>query len=214
MGDSLSKIFALVLAVLLLFIYPTKNEFERLDETSRIYVLTETSKFVDSVRNLGYITPVMYKEFASRLSSTNNLYEIKLEHRKKRYDPVYDDPTAGVPAPPEDEDEDEDEDGELVDDIIDDLYDEDEDEDSEDEIEATDFVVGYRTYHNSTILGFMFEDGENKNYELEKGDYFAVTVYNKNKTMATRIQEMLYNTSLDTQKIYVRYGGMVKDENN
>lgn len=57
MGDSLSKIVAIVLAVLLMFIIPIKSEFERLDDISRIYVLNETTKFVDRVRNLGYITP-------------------------------------------------------------------------------------------------------------------------------------------------------------
>ncbi|WP_010250303.1 hypothetical protein [Acetivibrio cellulolyticus] len=212
MGDSLGKIIAIVLAVLLLFIYPTKNEFERLDETSRIYVLTETSKFVDSVRNLGYITPVMYEEFSSRLAATNNLYEIKMEHRKKRYDPVYDDPTAGVSAPLAD-DADEADEADTEDPA------EGEAEAEEEDIGPVDFVVGYRTYYNGTILESMFPDhpiveGENRNYELEKGDYFAVTVYNKNKTMATRLQEMLYNTSLSAQKIYVRYGGMIKDENN
>jgi hypothetical protein len=39
MGDSLSKIVAIVLAVLLMFIIPIKSEFERLDDISRIYVL-------------------------------------------------------------------------------------------------------------------------------------------------------------------------------
>ena len=204
MGDSLSKIIALFLAVLLLFIYPTKNEFERLDETSRVYVLTETAKFVDSVRNLGYITPLMYEEFANRLASTNNLYEIKMEHRKKRYDPVYEDPTAGVPIDTEDEDEDDEslEDGEEYEDVA-----------------PVDFVVGHRTYYNNTIMNVLFpelpiDESVDRFYRFEKGDYFAVTVYNKNKTMATRLQEMLYNTSLGVQKIYVRYGGMIKDENN
>ncbi len=191
MGDSFSKIVAMVLAVLLLFIYPTKNEFERLDETSRIFVLTETSKFVDAVRNLGYITPSMYEEYAGRLAATNNIYDIRMEHRKKRYDPVYEDPTAGVPLPASPA-------GDAL---------------------PIDYVIGFRTYYNNTISKILFPDtpvsaNTSRVYEFEKGDYFAVTVYNKNKTMATKIQEMLYNANFDAEKIYVRYGGMVKDENN
>lgn len=204
MGDSLGKIVALILAVLLLFIYPTKNEFERLDETSRIFVLTETAKFVDSVRNLGYVTPSMYQEYVGRLGATNNSYEVRMEHRKKKFDPIYEDPSAGVPATPDDDDTDDA-------DIDDDIY--------EEEVYPVSYAIGFRTYYNNTIMNTMFPetpitDDLNRNYEMGKGDYFAVTVYNKNKTMATRIQEMLYNTSLNTEKIYVRYGGMVKDENN
>lgn len=194
MGDSLSKIVALILAVLLLFIYPTKNEFERLDETSRIFVLTETSKFVDSIRNLGYVTPSMYQEYVGKLAATNNRYEIRMEHRKKRYDPIYEDPTIGVPASP------------VAPVVPEDVY-------------PVSYAIGFRTYYNNTIMKIMFPeppipDDANRNYEFEKGDYFAVTVYNKNKTMATRLQEMFYNASFDAEKIYVRYGGMVKDENN
>lgn len=215
MGDSFSKIVALFLAFMLLFIYPIKNELERLDETSRIYVLTETSKFVDSVRNLGYITPLMYEEFVNRLASTNNLYEIRMEHRRKRYDPVYADPFSGVPMIDDDDDEDL-----LDDDLDDDLDDEGEfDYEYEEDVAPFDYIIDYRTYYSSTILDVLFPDppideSVDRNYRLEKGDYFAVTVYNTNKTMATRIQEMLYNKSLSELKIYVRYGGMVKDENN
>ena len=75
MGDSLSKIVAIVLAVLLMFIIPIKSEFERLDDISRIYVLNETTKFVDRVRNLGYITPRMYLEYVRNIEATDNLYE-------------------------------------------------------------------------------------------------------------------------------------------
>lgn len=201
MGDSFSKIVALFLALLLLFIYPTKNEFERLDETSRIFVLTETAKFVDSVRNLGYITPNMYEDFTRRLSATNNLYEIKFEHRKKQYYPVYEDPAAGVPVPVEDDEIDEDFDGGYED------------------VEPIDFVIGYMNYYNNTIFEVLFPDppideSMDRIYRFEKGDYFTVTVYNKNKTMATKLQEMLYNTTFRPEKIIVRYGGMIKDESN
>lgn len=205
MGDSLGKIVALILAVLLLFIYPVKNEFERLDETSRLFVLTETSKFVDSVRNLGYVTPSMYQEYVGRLGVTDNIYEVRMEHRKKRYDPVYDDPTAGVPATPEEEPE-ASEEGFFDSDTLEDVF-------------PVEYVIGFRTYYNNTIMKVMFPDPPvaedvDTTYEMGKGDYFAVTIYNKNKTIATRIQEMLYNTGMSTEKIYIRYGGMVKDENN
>jgi hypothetical protein len=182
MADSFSKIVAIFLAALLLFVVPIKNEFERIDNTSRIYVLNETAKFVDSVRNLGYITPLMYQDYMGRLEATNNIYEVRLEHSIKTFDPVYSDPL---------------------------------DEDTFD----GDYLVGFNSYYNNVILPVLFPDppideDADRTYRLSRGDYFTVTVFNKNKTMATKLQEMLYNGNAPVTKIYVRYGGMVKDENN
>jgi hypothetical protein len=181
MTDSFSKIVAIFLAALLLFVVPIKNEFERIDNTSRIYVLNETAKFVDSVRNLGYITPFMYQDYIGRLEATNNIYEVRLEHSIKTFDPVYSDPL------------------------------------DEDTFEG-DYLVGFSSYYNNDILPVLFPnfsvDDSDRIYKLSRGDYFTVTVFNKNKTMATKLQEMLYNGDVPVTKIYVRYGGMVKDEAN
>ena len=93
MGDSISKIIGIIIAALILFVFPIKNELERQDQISRMFVLTETSKFVDSARNLGYITPIMYEDFTTKLGYTSNMYDVNITHYSKRYDPVYDDPT-------------------------------------------------------------------------------------------------------------------------
>lgn len=177
MGDSLSKIVAIIIAVFLLFIYPISNMFERQDDITRIFVLAETSKLVDSVRNLGYITPNMYMEFRNNLAATNNIYDIQMEHRSKRYDPVYDDPT--IPSTFKDT-----------------------------------FNINYVTYFTDDIMLGLFPDPPNIAglYTFSKGDYFMVKVRNKNKTIATRIHEMLYATFLSTEKIVIKYGGMIKDE--
>ena len=70
MSETLSKIIALVIAVLLLYIFPVENMLTRQDDVTRVFVLNETTRFVDSVRNLGYITPVMYMQFTNALSAT------------------------------------------------------------------------------------------------------------------------------------------------
>ena len=92
MSETLSKVFALILAVLLLYVFPVENMLTRQDDITRVFVLNETAQFVDSVRNLGYITPVMYRQFSEVLSTTGNLYAITMEHRHGRIDPVYTDP--------------------------------------------------------------------------------------------------------------------------
>lgn len=177
MGDSLSKIVALFLAVLLLFIFPILNMFENQDDTTQVFVLTETAKFVDSARSLGYITPTMYREFAYKLSATNNIYEVEMEHYHKKFNPVYDDPT-------------------------------------DDTTFKNDFSVDYWATFTGEIMEVLFPDSSTgSNYEMSKGDYFIIKVKNKNKTAATKIQEILYNADLSTSKIMVNYGGMIKDEN-
>ena len=178
MADSLSKFIAIVIAAFLLFIFPVKNEFERQDETSRMFVLTETTKFVDSARNIGYITPLMYLQFSKGLSATGNVYEIELEHYHKKYDPIYDDPSVAASF-------------------------------------KEDFSVNYSGTFTDEILKKLFPGDSavtDRTYKMSKGDYFAVRIYNKNKTIATRMQEMVYNTKLPAEKIMVEYGGMVKDE--
>lgn len=177
MGDSLSKIVAIILAVLLLFIFPILNMFENQDNTTQIFVLTQTCEFVDSVRSLGYITPDMYREFVNKLSATNNIYEIEMEHYHQKFDPVYDDPKDAATF-------------------------------------KNDFNINYWATYTDEIMGVLFpESSAGEDYKMSKGDYFKVKVRNRNKTAATRIQEILYNTDLSTAKIMVTYGGMVKDEN-
>ncbi|NLM10697.1 MAG: hypothetical protein GX213_07990 [Clostridiaceae bacterium] len=94
MSETLSKIIALIISILLFFIFPVENMLTRQDDITRVVVLNETSKFVDSVRNLGYITPLMYSQFSHALSATGNVYEITMEHTHNRIDPVYADPVV------------------------------------------------------------------------------------------------------------------------
>lgn len=89
LSETLSKIIALVISILLLFIFPVENMLTRQDDITRTVVLNETAEFVDSVRNLGYITPLMYMQFTHALSTTGNIYEISMEHIHYRIDPIY-----------------------------------------------------------------------------------------------------------------------------
>lgn len=93
MGNSLSKIFVIILAALVLFVYPLMQMYKQLDNSTRIIVYTETTKLVDSVRNIGYLSPLMYEEYTRKLAATNNVFDIYLEHQHLKYDPIYTDPT-------------------------------------------------------------------------------------------------------------------------
>lgn len=92
MSNSVSKIFAAFLSVLLLYMVPAGESARRQDDLSRMLVHQAVTKFVDSARLKGFVSPQMYMDFMQELDVTGNLYEIEMEHRHKKYEPVYLDP--------------------------------------------------------------------------------------------------------------------------
>ncbi|WP_433708990.1 hypothetical protein [Paenibacillus illinoisensis] len=94
MGNPFLKVFMVVVALVLIFLWPISSGLNKQDDISEIVVLNAVTQFVDSVRDKGYITPTMYNEFVEQMALTANTYDIQMEHRHKRYDPIYDD--AGV----------------------------------------------------------------------------------------------------------------------
>lgn len=174
MGNTVGKMFSVLLAVLLLFMVPLMHMYEQQDKTSRIFVFTETTEFVDAIRNVGHLTPQMYEEFVRKLSATNNHYEIALEHSHERLDPIYGDPLD--PASFKDQ-----------------------------------YEVHYDTYYTKEVMDHLFPIvGIGSTYEFSQGDYFLVRITNKNKTLGTRVKQLLLGGQLPTQTIFVQYGGMIK----
>lgn len=92
MSNSVSKLFAAFLALLLMYVVPSAELARRQDDLSRMVVYQSATKFVDSVRTKGYITPTMYNDFLSELEATGNVYDIEMEHHHKKYHPFYGDP--------------------------------------------------------------------------------------------------------------------------
>ncbi|WP_442600862.1 hypothetical protein [Paenibacillus sp. KN14-4R] len=90
--NALSKVFALLIAILLLFLYPIADTFEKQDDISSLVSMTAVREFVDAVRDKGYITPTMYNDFSKAVHATGNTFDIQMEHDHKRYNPVYTDP--------------------------------------------------------------------------------------------------------------------------
>lgn len=90
--NPIPKILALLLIVVLIFIYPLSKELSQQDDLSYLLVHKATTEFVDAVRDKGYITPQMYEDFVQLIHKTGNLYDISLAHEQKRVVPVYTDP--------------------------------------------------------------------------------------------------------------------------
>lgn len=168
--NALWKILALIISVLLLFIIPLQNMFQRQDDISYTIVYTESNKFIDTARDIGYFNEEMYLNFINKLKSTGNIYNITLEHYYKRYIPIYD---------------------------------------STDTIYLNKYTISYEGIYTDDILEDLKNEGI---YKMKSGDLIYINVTNTSKTKASKLRDIIYNNSLKHPSIYVRGGGMVKDE--
>ena len=89
--DTISKAFVLILAILLLYIYPLSDSAAREDDLTRVIAFETITRFVDNVRDKGVLTPVMYEQLQKELAASGQEFDVRMEHKHKRYVPVYDD---------------------------------------------------------------------------------------------------------------------------
>jgi len=92
MNDYLSTITAIILCVLLLFVFPVYETYQMLDRTSDNIVRDAAEEFVSTVCQKGYVSPAVYNDFMQKILATRNNYEVELVHRKYSPVPDYDDP--------------------------------------------------------------------------------------------------------------------------
>jgi hypothetical protein len=181
--NSLSKIFAVLMAILLLYMFPISAAFDQQDDVSELVVLRATTSFVDAVRDKGYISPVMYNDFLQAIHATGNTFDVQMEHGQKRYDPVYDDPTRP-------------------------------------ETFRNVYAVHYDTFYNAQILPVLFpdsaagKDDPARRYRMHAGDTFYVVVQNTNRTNGTIMHDFLNNANTSHEKIFIPYGGVVRNEDH
>ena len=79
MGDTLITVIAIVLAAVLMFIFPLMTISDRTDDVSQLSVETATTEFVDDVRTTGKLTIDKYNSFVQTLSATGNTYDVEME---------------------------------------------------------------------------------------------------------------------------------------
>ncbi len=87
--QSLWKILAFMIAVVLIFVAPTITIYDRMDAITYNVVESEVSRFCDVVRDTGVITEKSYNAFLAALGQTGVTYEVTIEHNEKLYVPVY-----------------------------------------------------------------------------------------------------------------------------
>lgn len=79
MDDILLSITGIVVAAILMFIFPLMVMADRTDDVSQLTVEIATTEFVDNIRTSGKITPEEYGTFLNNLGSTGNTYNVEME---------------------------------------------------------------------------------------------------------------------------------------
>lgn len=93
MNDIFGKLVSIFLAVSIFFGLPLVYMSERAKTAEQLYLLTETTHFVDSVCNTGKISSQMIHSFYGTLAKKSSVYEISVSHEQPEY--VYDE-ASGV----------------------------------------------------------------------------------------------------------------------
>ena len=88
MGNSATTIIAIILAAILMFVFPLMTMADKTDDTVKLTVQTATTNFTNQVRNTGYLSQEDYDKFLLTLSSTNNSYDVELVVQKLDENPA------------------------------------------------------------------------------------------------------------------------------
>lgn len=75
-----SKVVAILLGCILMFILPVKIIYERQENLCQTYVLTESIALIDSVCNKGIIYEDVYQSFLKNISNTGKILKVEFEH--------------------------------------------------------------------------------------------------------------------------------------
>ena len=79
MTETLITVIAIVLAAVLMLIFPLMTMADRTDDVSQLSVETATADFVDTIRTTGRITPDNYSTFMQNITATGNTYDVEIE---------------------------------------------------------------------------------------------------------------------------------------
>ncbi|HHT97960.1 MAG TPA: hypothetical protein GXZ90_08725 [Clostridiales bacterium] len=88
--ESFNNMLAIMIAVILMFIFPLLYFAQKQDMITQIYVSNETTNFVNNIKNKGYLTSDMYQRYIENIGNTNNVYKVEIKHSRKMVNAEYD----------------------------------------------------------------------------------------------------------------------------
>ncbi len=79
MGDSFIMIIAIMVAVVIMFVFPLMTFAGRTDDISQLTAQSAVTEFADQARSIGKITPESYNQLVQTLTATGNTYDVEIE---------------------------------------------------------------------------------------------------------------------------------------
>lgn len=94
MENTLEKIVAIILVVIMLFVIPLQSMFDRQDDVAYNFVYNQVNQFVQETMDHGSITPERYSVFAESIEAVGLAFDIEVEHMRRYYVPDPNDPDS------------------------------------------------------------------------------------------------------------------------
>lgn len=88
MENSIDKMVAIVLVVILLAVAPMFQVFFNVDKTAQNQVSVLTNNFQKEVRNRGFIDKETFDIFNEKLVGTGRIYKVSMVHKRLAYYPL------------------------------------------------------------------------------------------------------------------------------
>lgn len=82
-GETITIIFGIILAAVLVLVWPTMTMADRVDDAAKVTVQAQVSDTVDTVRTTGRITREDYDELIQTITSTGNTYDVNITVQEK-----------------------------------------------------------------------------------------------------------------------------------
>ncbi len=90
--DSLWLITSIIVVIILLIVFPVMHTMEKQDDLVQIQLMNEVNLFLHDVKTKGHITRADYEQLNAKLAQLGNHFEVTIDHQKRVFTPVYDDP--------------------------------------------------------------------------------------------------------------------------
>lgn len=89
MTDSYENLIDMIIAVLIIFLFPLLYIGQKNDSLVQTYISAQTISLTGEIRSKGYLTKEMYDLYQEQLSVTGMLYDVKIKHRHLVNEPEY-----------------------------------------------------------------------------------------------------------------------------
>lgn len=79
MGDTIVIVISIILAAILMFVFPMMSMSARNDDIAQVAVQSATAEYVSTISSTGKITSEEYDKFVQTVYATGNTYDIEFE---------------------------------------------------------------------------------------------------------------------------------------